>query len=180
MFGYRLRRSHLEQRVVVFYTYVLSNMSEDHRRNADQNPSWTQGGDPSGTVAVSAATFQSIQPKSHQLQAVHSGSSRNEIHHQPLPRSQSSVPKRQPAKIAIPRLPRDTDWSSSAGSSFLGDKHRVPHACVECRTRKTKCSGERPSCKHCLDFKILCSYPNARRDKMKMWVNGFLHSRASN
>ncbi|KAA6409416.1 MAG: hypothetical protein FRX48_06969 [Lasallia pustulata] len=74
--------------------------------------------------------------------------------------------QRQGAKMAIPRLRRDSDGVSAAGSS-VADKHRVSHACEPCRHRKTKCSGDQPSCKHCEDFKITCTYADGKRDRVK-------------
>ena len=67
------------------------------------------------------------------------------------------------AKVAIPRLRRDSNISSAAAA----EKHRVAHACEPCRHRKTKCSGERPVCKHCEDFKITCVYADGKRDRTK-------------
>ena len=69
-------------------------------------------------------------------------------------------------KIAIPRLRRGSEGASAA-SSAIGDKHRVNHACEPCRHRKTKCSGERPICKHCEDFRISCVYADGKRDRTK-------------
>ncbi|MCJ1315937.1 hypothetical protein MMC15_001257 [Xylographa vitiligo] len=70
-------------------------------------------------------------------------------------------------KVAIPRLPRNSDAATPSGSLKTGDKHRVNHACEPCRHRKTKCSGERPVCKHCEDFKITCAYADGKRDRVK-------------
>ena len=83
------------------------------------------------------------------------------------PRPGTHEEQRQGSKVAIPRLRRDSDGTSVAGSSTLGDKHRVSHACEPCRHRKTKCSGERPTCKHCEDFKITCVYADGKRDRVK-------------
>ena len=69
------------------------------------------------------------------------------------------------AKIAIPRLKREAD--NAPGSSRMSGRHRVTHACEPCRQRKTKCSGERPMCKHCEDFKIQCYYADGKRDRVK-------------
>lgn len=70
------------------------------------------------------------------------------------------------AKIAIPRLKRSIDVSAE-GSTRSGGRHRVNHACEPCRHRKTKCSGERPICRHCQDFKIACFYADGKRDRVK-------------
>lgn len=72
-----------------------------------------------------------------------------------------------PQKVAIPRLRRGSDIASNIGSTRAGDKHRISHACEPCRHRKTKCSGERPMCKHCEDFKIVCLYADGKRDRVK-------------
>jgi hypothetical protein len=81
-----------------------------------------------------------------------------------LPRSpslQSSAAKAP--KVAIPRLTQKGD----TGSVKLGGRHRVVHACEPCRSRKTKCSGEKPVCKHCQDFNVVCVYADGKRDRAK-------------
>lgn len=70
-------------------------------------------------------------------------------------------------KVAILRLRRPSDVPTSTGSTKSGEKHRVNHACESCRQRKTKCSGERPICKHCEDFRIVCVYSDGKRDRVK-------------
>ena len=72
-------------------------------------------------------------------------------------------------KVAIPRLKKDAE-GSPADPSRPGGRHRVTHACEPCRQRKTKCSGERPICKHCQDFKISCYYADGKRDRVKKSV----------
>ena len=69
------------------------------------------------------------------------------------------------AKVAIPRLKRS--FESGEGNTKSGGRHRVTHACEPCRHRKTKCSGERPACRHCQDFKIQCYYADGKRDRVK-------------
>ncbi|RMZ88724.1 hypothetical protein DV736_g4042, partial [Chaetothyriales sp. CBS 134916] len=70
-------------------------------------------------------------------------------------------------KVAIPRLKRFAESAAYAGGLKTGDRHRVNHACEPCRHRKTKCSGERPECRHCQDFKIGCYYADGKRDRVK-------------
>lgn len=77
----------------------------------------------------------------------------------------SGEPSNKAAKVAIPRLKRSLE--SGEGSAKSGGKHRVTHACEPCRHRKTKCSGERPACRHCQDFKIQCYYADGKRDRVK-------------
>jgi hypothetical protein len=38
------------------------------------------------------------------------------------------------------------------------DRKRLPLACIACRRKKIRCSGEKPSCKHCLRSRIPCVY----------------------
>lgn len=77
----------------------------------------------------------------------------------------SGEPSSKAAKVAIPRLKRSLE--SGEGNTKLGGRHRVTHACEPCRHRKTKCSGERPTCRHCQDFKIACYYADGKRDRVK-------------
>lgn len=73
------------------------------------------------------------------------------------------------AKVAIPRLKRSLETGDVA--SKPGGRHRVTHACEPCRHRKTKCSGERPTCRHCQDFKIQCYYADGKRDRVKKYAS---------
>lgn len=82
-----------------------------------------------------------------------------------LPQAFQQSEQRQPtaAKVAIPRLRQDSNISQTATT----EKQRVAHACEPCRHRKSKCSGERPVCKHCSDFKINCVYADGKRDRSR-------------
>jgi hypothetical protein len=74
-------------------------------------------------------------------------------------------------KVAIPRLQKVTDTIKSPVSlRFTEGKHRVNHACQSCRSRKTKCTGDRPRCKHCMDFDLPCTYQDGKRDKAKKYT----------
>ena len=85
------------------------------------------------------------------------------------PRSHRGEPDSKAAKIAIPRLKRNID-AANEGSTRTGGRHRVNHACEPCRHRKTKCSGERLTCRHCQDFKISCYYADGKRDRVKKYA----------
>lgn len=57
------------------------------------------------------------------------------------------------------REPRDQPppWSelkTKAGK----ERKRLPLACIACRRKKIRCSGEKPACKHCLRSRIPCVY----------------------
>lgn len=83
-----------------------------------------------------------------------------------LPNSPGDRPAAKAPKVAIPRLPQRGDATVGTGSKY-GGRHRVMHACEPCRSRKTKCSGEKPTCKHCQDFKVVCVYADGKRDRAK-------------
>lgn len=38
------------------------------------------------------------------------------------------------------------------------DRKRLPLACIACRRKKIRCSGEKPACRHCLRSRIPCVY----------------------
>lgn len=38
------------------------------------------------------------------------------------------------------------------------DRKRLPLACIACRRKKIRCSGEKPACKHCFRSRIPCVY----------------------
>ena len=50
--------------------------------------------------------------------------------------------------------PAWTDMKTKAGK----DRKRLPLACIACRRKKIRCSGENPGCKHCLKSRIPCVY----------------------
>ncbi|KAK9462110.1 fungal-specific transcription factor domain-containing protein [Lipomyces oligophaga] len=65
-------------------------------------------------------------------------------------------------------MPPASASASSASSSGPSPRlSRIAHACEPCRIRKTKCSGERPTCSHCQAFGIGCYYAHNKRDRIK-------------
>ncbi|KAK8108068.1 uncharacterized protein PG998_010081 [Apiospora kogelbergensis] len=64
-----------------------------------------------------------------------------------------------------PLFPKgDLDGGTSEQSEVLpakGSRGKLTTtACVHCRIKKTKCDGERPSCKRCLTKQVECTYPD--------------------
>ena len=47
-----------------------------------------------------------------------------------------------------------SDLRTKAGK----ERKRLPLACIACRRKKIRCSGEKPACKHCLRARIPCVY----------------------
>lgn len=51
-------------------------------------------------------------------------------------------------------LPAWSELKTKAGK----ERKRLPLACIACRRKKIRCSGEKPACKHCLRSRIPCVY----------------------
>jgi Fungal Zn(2)-Cys(6) binuclear cluster domain len=118
----------------------------------------------SGKTASVASIEQTQQPEpAHWPSTLLSQPSNAPAFH--LPKSPIDPSPAKAPKVAIPRLQQKGE--SAGGGAKLGGRHRVMHACEPCRSRKTKCSGEKPSCKHCIDFKVTCTYADGKRDRAK-------------
>ncbi len=52
------------------------------------------------------------------------------------------------------RTPAWSELKTKAGK----ERKRLPLACIACRRKKIRCSGEKPACKHCLRARIPCVY----------------------
>jgi hypothetical protein len=62
----------------------------------------------------------------------------------------------------IPKSPDQGDESRPAWSELKTkagkERKRLPLACIACRRKKIRCSGEKPACKHCLRARVPCVY----------------------
>jgi Fungal Zn(2)-Cys(6) binuclear cluster domain len=52
------------------------------------------------------------------------------------------------------RKPAWSELKTKAGK----ERKRLPLACIACRRKKIRCSGEKPACKHCLRSRTPCVY----------------------
>lgn len=57
-------------------------------------------------------------------------------------------------KDASGDVPPWAEMKTKAGK----ERKRLPLACIACRRKKIRCSGEKPACKHCLRSRIPCVY----------------------
>ena len=57
-------------------------------------------------------------------------------------------------KDDVDRPPAWSELKTKAGK----ERKRLPLACIACRRKKIRCSGEKPACKHCLRSRIPCVY----------------------
>ncbi|KAH7184535.1 fungal-specific transcription factor domain-containing protein [Fusarium flagelliforme] len=66
---------------------------------------------------------------------------------------------------AIQRGPKRarTEADDSDEGSNGRHRHRVTRACNECRRRKDRCGGQRPSCKSCVESNRICSYDPSKK-----------------
>ncbi|KAK9470890.1 fungal-specific transcription factor domain-containing protein, partial [Dipodascopsis tothii] len=49
--------------------------------------------------------------------------------------------------------------SGGLGAHSHADKRKLVIACIACRKKKVKCSGDRPACANCLRLNVPCQYP---------------------
>lgn len=90
-----------------------------------------------------------------------------------LTTSRDSKSRGQPE--ASPRASKRarTDTETSDKGPNGRNRHRITRACSECRRRKDRCGGQRPSCKSCIDNKRTCSYgPSKKRGLRPGYVRG--------
>lgn len=57
-------------------------------------------------------------------------------------------------KDDVDQPPAWSELKTKAGK----ERKRLPLACIACRRKKIRCSGEKPACKHCLRSRIPCVY----------------------
>ena len=74
------------------------------------------------------------------------------------------------SKVAGPRLGCSDEDQLPPDSSTTAIKTPLAHSCEPCRISKTKCSGERPSCQHCVAFHSICVYEDDSRHWAKKQV----------
>ena len=61
---------------------------------------------------------------------------------------------RHEVKEDVDKKPAWSELKTKAGK----ERKRLPLACIACRRKKIRCSGEKPACKHCLRSRIPCVY----------------------
>ncbi|RMY68878.1 hypothetical protein D0863_06825 [Hortaea werneckii] len=68
------------------------------------------------------------------------------------PTNQSNTSQPNDSQASVP--PPWSELKTKAGK----ERKRLPLACIACRRKKIRCSGEKPACKHCLRSRIPCVY----------------------
>lgn len=68
--------------------------------------------------------------------------------------SSSDAVKSKSTQSSHPDQPAWAELKTKAGK----DRKRLPLACIACRRKKIRCSGEKPACKHCIKSRIPCVY----------------------
>ncbi|EFX05688.1 c6 zinc finger domain containing protein [Grosmannia clavigera kw1407] len=70
----------------------------------------------------------------------------------------SSTASRQPLFAKDDKLSDITPAWSELKTKAGKERKRLPLACIACRRKKIRCSGEKPACKHCLRSRTPCVY----------------------
>ncbi|KAL1596299.1 hypothetical protein SLS60_008944 [Paraconiothyrium brasiliense] len=72
------------------------------------------------------------------------------------------------AKVAIPWQPRPGHQDLPGEPKDVSQRTpRAGRACLSCRKRKVKCSGDTPRCAGCVANNLDCVYDQARRDRLR-------------
>ena len=69
-------------------------------------------------------------------------------------RSSNESTRHHEVKEEADKKPSWSELKTKAGK----ERKRLPLACIACRRKKIRCSGEKPACKHCLRSRIPCVY----------------------
>ncbi|KAL8729726.1 MAG: hypothetical protein Q9166_004554 [cf. Caloplaca sp. 2 TL-2023] len=152
------------------------NSTQETKPRVDQQSQQPLVGQPSAHVVL-APTYEYRQLASGALH-VHDGSTKNinlPAHSEPISPVSSPgfaskkteagmisarTPSKKPGKKSIffkiedDKPPPWSELKTKAGK----DRKRLPLACIACRRKKIRCSGEKPACKHCLRSRIPCVY----------------------
>ncbi|KAL6710510.1 hypothetical protein ACN47E_008558 [Coniothyrium glycines] len=71
-------------------------------------------------------------------------------------------------KLPIPRLTRTANLNHGGSRNNRANvQPSISKACVQCRKRKTRCSGHLPRCIGCQKADLTCRYEPTRRDRLK-------------
>ena len=161
------------------------------QRNGQPLPSESHGHDTLSEVSASisaASLHDNATAESFRAAQLADGSARSDELHSKMPTSPGSakdfpedeVDQTHSAEFGINRKraeeeekglrPAWAELKTKAGK----ERKRLPLACIACRRKKIRCSGEKPACKHCLRSRIPCVYkvttrkPAPRTDYMTM------------
>lgn len=131
----------------------FTNLSQGHDSNAPskRRPNSSvrqseQGHRNSGSIEESEAPSPVSTRGFHKRQSDDSGPW--------MHRSGNDATGQQEVKDESDRKPPWSELKTKAGK----ERKRLPLACIACRRKKIRCSGEKPSCKHCMRSRIPCVY----------------------
>ncbi|KAK9240743.1 fungal-specific transcription factor domain-containing protein, partial [Lipomyces kononenkoae] len=66
---------------------------------------------------------------------------------------------------------------SSYHGGQAGEKRKLVIACIACRKKKVKCSGDRPACGNCLRLNVACQYPAIKNRGSRFGYHEMLNKR---
>lgn len=112
------------------------------------DPSWDYGLDTESRNGDSASQHANKAPVSKQEQRT---PSIDTVLHRP---SNAALQTTLDINGDDENAPMWSELKTKAGK----ERKRLPLACIACRRKKIKCSGEKPACKHCLKARTPCVY----------------------
>ncbi|KAK9349507.1 fungal-specific transcription factor domain-containing protein [Lipomyces starkeyi] len=104
-------------------------------------------------------------------------------HHEILPTSSGDQAhdSSDGSSSSIKHTSNDDDHHKHGHSSHHGgqggDKRKLVIACVACRKKKVKCSGDRPACGNCLRLNVPCQYPAVKNRGSRFGYHEMLNKR---
>ena len=131
----------------------FSELSQGHNSNASGQVPPDVGGsrhDGQGNRGGSVEGSDPTSPMSTRGFNKHQGHETGSWQH----RSGNDGNVQQDVKDESDRKPPWSELKTKAGK----ERKRLPLACIACRRKKIRCSGEKPSCKHCMRSRIPCVY----------------------
>lgn len=74
-------------------------------------------------------------------------------------------PEEGPGTAGAPKFVFSSFAICSTRLTMFTSVYRVRLACIPCRAKKAKCSGDKPACTNCVKFRLECAWPDGRKRK---------------
>ena len=141
------------------YNLSLQDQPPDHRQSITSLPGAPQptysntAAEEQGRAASVSDGSEDASPSSNRNGGILQGGYGDDFGPSTAPVDGSDLGARSKEEKNDPTPP----WSelkTKAGK----ERKRLPLACIACRRKKIRCSGEKPACKHCLRSRIPCVY----------------------
>ncbi|KAK9370039.1 fungal-specific transcription factor domain-containing protein [Lipomyces kononenkoae] len=121
----------------------------------------------------------------HSVRSSASAVGQRQNHEFPPTSSGDVPPDSSESAISSVRNPTSNDQHhhmhgpSSHHGGQAGEKRKLVIACIACRKKKVKCSGDRPACGNCLRLNVPCQYPAIKNRGSRFGYHEMLNKRLS-